>query len=241
MRSLISYFIVFLSFSVNSQAADPVDPLEELNRKFYAFNFDVVDPLFLKPIAKTYDELSPQFVKTIVDNFFSNLDDLPSAANSLLQGKVSQSIEFASRFLINSSLGLAGIFDVATYLKIKGGEPEDFGQTLAVWGVESGPYLMLPLYGPSTLRDAPSNFFDSLLDPFTYNNNYEARVGLKAFDVVSMRAEMLGIDDLMSGDEYLFVRDIYLQTREYEIKDGELDDAFGDFEGFDDFEDFEDF
>ena len=97
---------------------------------------------------------------------------------------------------------------------------------------------MLPLYGPSTLRDAPSNFFDSLLDPFTYNDNYEARVGLKAFDVVSMRAEMLGIDDLMSGDEYLFVRDIYLQTREYEIKDGELDDAFGDFEDFEDFEDF---
>ena len=236
-----SVFIFISTFATLTICAEVEDPFEDLNRKFYKFNFEIIDPLMLEPLAKSYEELTPSFSKKVVNNFFSNLEDVPSAVNHLLQGKVLKSIDLATRFLINSSIGLGGMFDVATLLKVKGLEPEDFGQTLAYWGVGSGPYLMLPLFGPSTLRDAPSKFFDSLLDPFTYNDNYGARATLKVIDIVSLRAEMLGMEELMSGDEYLFVRDIYLQTREYEIRDGDLDDAFDDFEDYEDFEDYDDY
>ena len=241
LKFYILIFTLIFSCAGFSQDSESVDPLEDLNRKFYIFNFEVVDPLMLEPLARSYEKLTPNFTKKLVNNFFSNLDDIPSAANHLLQGKISRSVDLTVRFLINSSLGMAGLFDVATKLNVKGYESEDFGQTLAVWGVSSGPYLMLPLYGPSTLRDAPSNFFDSLLDPFTYNNNYGARVGLKMIDIVAVRADLLGVDEMMSGDGYLFVRDIYLQTREYEIKDGNLDDAFDDFGDYEDFEEYDDY
>ena len=241
LKFYILTFTLIFSCAGLSQDSELVDPLEDLNRKFYIFNFEVVDPLLLEPLARSYEKLTPDFTKKLVNNFFSNLDDIPSAANHLLQGKISRSVDLTVRFLINSSLGMAGLFDVATKLNVKGYESEDFGQPLAVWGVSSGPYLMLPLYGPSTLRDAPSNFFDSLLDPFTYNNNYGARVGLKMIDIVAVRADLLGVDEMMSGDGYLFVRDIYLQTREYEIKDGNLDDAFDDFGDYEDFEEYDDY
>ena len=147
LKFYILIFTFIFSCAGFSQDSESVDPLEDLNRKFYTFNFEIVDPLMLEPLARSYEKLTPDFTKKLVNNFFSNLDDIPSAANHLLQGKISQSVDVTVRFLINSSLGMAGLFDVATKLNVKGYESEDFGQTLAVWGVGSGPYLMLPFTG----------------------------------------------------------------------------------------------
>jgi phospholipid-binding lipoprotein MlaA len=167
-----------------------------------------------------------------VNNFFSNLDEIPNAVNSLLQGKIGQAANDTGRFIVNSIFGLGGFLDVATDAGIQPSQGEDFGQTLAVWGVSNGPYLMLPFLGPSTLRDAPSNVLDSFLDPFAYNDNYGMRAGIKAIDIIALRAELLGIDDVMSGDKYIFVRDVYLQNREYVIADGAIEDDFDDLEDY---------
>ena len=208
------------------------DPLQEFNRKVYELNFEVLDPALIKPIATLYDSLTPRPIRIGIDNFFSNLDEIPNAVNSLLQGKIGQATNDAGRFIVNSIFGLAGLFDVATDAGMQPSQGEDFGQTLAVWGVSEGPYLMLPFLGPSTLRDAPSNVFDSFLDPFAYNDNYAMRAGIKAIDIVALRAELLGIDDVMSGDRYIFVRDVYLQNREYLIADGAIEDDFDDLEDY---------
>ena len=133
---------------------------------------------------------------------------------------------------MNTTLGLGGFLDIAKRAGLQPGEDEDFGQTLAVWGVPDGPYLMLPFFGPSTLRDAPSNFVDSLLDPFSYNDSLPVRVVIKGIDLIALRADLLGIDDVISGDKYLFIRDVYLQNREYVISDGAIDDDFDDLDDY---------
>jgi phospholipid-binding lipoprotein MlaA len=171
-------------------------------------------------------------VRIGINNFFSNLDEIPNAVNSLLQGKIGQAANDTGRFIVNSVFGLGGVFDIATDAGMQPSQGEDFGQTLAVWGVSEGPYLMLPFLGPSTLRDAPSNVLDSFLDPFAYNDNYGMRASIKAIDIVALRAELLGIDDVMSGDKYIFVRDVYLQNREYVITDGAIEDDFDDLEDY---------
>ena len=195
-------------------------------------NFEILDPALIKPIATLYDRLTPRPVRIGISNFFSNLDEIPNAVNSLLQGKIGQAANDTGRFIVNSVFGLGGVFDVATDAGMQPSQGEDFGQTLAVWGVSEGPYLMLPFLGPSTLRDAPSNVLDSFLDPFAYNDNYGMRAGIKAIDIVALRAELLGIDDVMSGDKYIFVRDVYLQNREYMIADGAIEDDFDDLEDY---------
>jgi phospholipid-binding lipoprotein MlaA len=186
----------------------------------------------VKPVAVIYDGFAPKPVRTGLRNFFSNLDEMPSMVNNVLQGKFSAAGNNAVRFVINSTFGLAGIIDVAKGAGIPAGDLEDFGQTLAVWGVPAGPYLMLPFFGPSTVRDAPSNFIDSFLDPFTYNDNLRVRVAVKGIDIIGLRADLLGVDDVLSGDEYLFVRDVYLQNRDYVISDGAIEDDFDDLEDY---------
>ena len=226
-------FICLISSSwISAEDFEDRDPLQQLNRKVYELNFEILDPALIKPIATLYDRLTPRSVRIGINNFFSNLDEIPNAVNSLLQGKIGQAANDTGRFIVNSVFGLGGVFDIATDAGMQPSQGEDFGQTLAVWGVSEGPYLMLPFLGPSTLRDAPSNVLDSFLDPFAYNDNYGMRAGIKAIDIVALRAELLGIDDVMSGDKYIFVRDVYLQNREYMIADGAIEDDFDDLEDY---------
>ncbi|MAR59707.1 MAG: VacJ family lipoprotein [Porticoccaceae bacterium] len=226
-------FICLISSSwISAEDFEDRDPLQQLNRKVYELNFEILDPALIKPIATLYDRLTPRPVRIGINNFFSNLDEIPNAVNSLLQGKIGQAANDTGRFIVNSVFGLGGVFDIATDAGMQPSQGEDFGQTLAVWGVSEGPYLMLPFLGPSTLRDAPSNVLDSFLDPFAYNDNYGMRAGIKAIDIVALRAELLGIDDVMSGDKYIFVRDVYLQNREYVIADGAIEDDFDDLEDY---------
>ncbi len=215
-----------------SEEIQKVDPLEEINRVFYELNFNLLDPVIIKPIAIIYDQTTPKPVRRVLRNFFSNLDEVPSLVNNVLQGKFGQAGNNAGRFLMNTTIGLGGFFDVAKKAGLQPGEDEDFGQTLAVWGVPAGPYLMLPFFGPSTFRDAPSNFVDSLFDPFSYNNRLPVRVAIKGIDLIALRADLLGIDDVISGDEYLFIRDVYLQNREYVISDGAIEDDFDDLDDY---------
>ncbi len=215
-----------------SDEIQKVDPLEDINRVFYELNFNLLDPVIIKPIAIIYDQATPKPVRQVLRNFFSNLDEVPSLVNNALQGKFGQAGNNAGRFLMNTTIGLGGFFDVAKKAGLQPGEDEDFGQTLAVWGVPAGPYLMLPFFGPSTFRDAPSNFVDSLFDPFSYNNRLPVRVAIKGIDLIALRADLLGIDDVISGDEYLFIRDVYLQNREYVISDGAIEDDFDDLDDY---------
>ena len=215
-----------------SEEIQKVDPLEDINRVFYELNFNILDPVIIKPVAIIYDQATPKPVRQVLRNFFSNLDEVPSLVNNVLQGKFGQAGNNAGRFLMNTAIGLGGFFDVAKKAGLQPGEDEDFGQTLAVWGVPAGPYLMLPFFGPSTFRDAPSNFVDSLFDPFSYNNRLPVRVAIKGIDLIALRADLLGIDDVISGDEYLFIRDVYLQNREYVISDGAIEDDFDDLDDY---------
>tara|TARA_B110000977_G_scaffold97784_1_gene128728 strand:+ start:691 stop:1392 length:702 start_codon:yes stop_codon:yes gene_type:complete len=215
-----------------SEEIQKVDPLEDINRVFYELNFNILDPVIIKPVAIIYDQATPKPVRQVLRNFFSNLDEVPSLVNNVLQGKFGQAANNAGRFLMNTAIGLGGFFDVAKKAGLQPGEDEDFGQTLAVWGVPAGPYLMLPFFGPSTFRDAPSNFVDSLFDPFSYNNRLPVRVAIKGIDLIALRADLLGIDDVISGDEYLFIRDVYLQNREYVISDGAIEDDFDDLDDY---------
>ncbi|ATH78421.1 MULTISPECIES: MlaA family lipoprotein [Halomonadaceae] len=219
---------------VVEQSAHPEDPWEGFNRRVFAFN-DVLDRYALKPVATGYKTITPQPVQTGVGNFFSNLGEIRTAINSLLQGKPANAGLATSRFLINSTVGVGGLLDYATHMEITA-EREDFGQTLAVWGWEDSRYLVLPLLGPRTLRDASGFPLDIAAHPITYMDDHQLRAGLTALDIVHLRAGLLDQESLIRGDRYRFIRDAYLQRRQFEINDGELGDdpfAMDDFE-FDD-------
>ena len=232
LKTLLVLLLLACAHFTISEESQKVDPLEGINRVFYELNFNLLDPVIIKPIAIIYDQTAPKPVRRVLRNFFSNLDEVPSLVNNVLQGKFGQAGNNAGRFLMNTTIGLGGFFDVAEKAGLQPGEDEDFGQTLAVWGIPAGPYLMLPFFGPSTLRDAPSNFVDSLFDPFSYNNQLSVRVAIKGIDLIALRADLLGIDDVISGDEYLFIRDVYLQNREYVVSDGAIEDNFDDLDDY---------
>ncbi|HKQ82241.1 MAG TPA: VacJ family lipoprotein [Steroidobacteraceae bacterium] len=198
------------------------DPYEGFNRKMDKFN-DTIDRAALKPVAKAYNKVTPRPVRRGVSNFFANLEYPTTFINQFLQGKFVLGLRDTGRFLVNSTLGIAGLFDVASKMNLPAND-EDFGQTLAVWGVASGPYLVLPFFGPSNFRDGPSR----IPDEYTYTLHYidmswEAKTGLRAVDLVSERAELLSLDQTMSKtyDRYAFIRDAWVQRREYNIFDGE--------------------
>ncbi|NYS60926.1 MlaA family lipoprotein [Vreelandella salicampi] len=228
---------VFLAGCASSQTAGaphPEDPWEGFNRRVFIFN-DVLDRYALKPVARGYRFVTPDPVETSVGNFFSNLGEVRTVVNSLLQGKGRNASLSTSRLIINSTVGVGGLFDVATKMEITGDE-EDFGQTLAVWGWEDSRYLVLPLLGPSTLRDTTGLPADRAADPVMYLNDETAEIALTVLDVVDTRAGLLDREAMIQGDRYRFIRDAYLQSRQFEINDGELgDDPFAadDFE-FDD-------
>ena len=198
------------------------EAFEGFNRGVYKFN-DTVDRATLKPIAKGYRKVTPSFVRTGIGNVLSNLEYPTTFVNQFLQGKFLLGLKDTGRFLINSTLGIAGIFDVATPIGLEKND-EDFGQTLAVWGVPSGPFVNLPLFGPSSLRDAPSRAADWFTNPLNYTDDlaWEAEWGIRAVNVVHSRYELLPIDETLqrAHDPYVFVRDAWVQNREFKIFDG---------------------
>lgn len=203
------------------------DKFESWNRKVFAFN-ETMDRWFLKPVAKGYQAVAPGAVELGVSNFFDNLAEVTNVFNDVLQWKWRQAGNDTGRFLLNSTVGLAGLVDVAQKAGLEKSEGEDFGQTLAVWGVPRGPYLMLPLLGPSTLGDLPGEPVDWYTSPTAYVNPDRDRYMLTATDIIQTRAELLESEDMISGDRYIFIRDAWLQRREYLINDGEVDDEFSD-------------
>ncbi|GLX14831.1 hypothetical protein Pstr01_30700 [Pseudomonas straminea] len=200
------------------------DPWESVNRPIFRFN-DAVDTYALKPLAQGYRKVTPQFVETGVHNVFRNLWEVGNLANNLLQGKVHDAGVDTSRFLFNTTLGGLGFFDVATRMGLQRSD-EDFGQTLGVWGVESGPYLVLPLLGPSSLRDAPAKIPDSFLTVYPYIDHVPTRNVVRGVNVVDTRASLLDAERMVSGDKYIFIRNAYLQNREFRVRDGEVEDDF---------------
>jgi phospholipid-binding lipoprotein MlaA len=210
---------------------EDVDPYQSFNRTTYKFN-QKLDKYFARPVAELYVSIAPKPVERGVSNLFANLNELTNVVNDLMQLKFAQAANDMGRFVINSTVGLGGLIEVAGPLGLKKSEGEDFGQTLGKWGVAEGPYLMLPLIGPSTLRDAPAKFVEKLTDPLFYTDDVAVRNGMNAISLVSKRAELLEFDGLFSGDSYILVRDVYLQRREYLVKDGVVEDDFDDLDDY---------
>lgn len=207
---------------------DPGDPWEGYNRYVFAFN-ESVDVVVVKPAAKGYRLLLPEFVRRGVSNAFSNLGELPSALNNLLQGDLAGVNNDLMRFLINSTLGILGLFDPATAMGLLK-QDEDFGQTLGAWGVEPGPYLVLPLLGPSNLRDFPGRVADFLIYPLNQADNGDVTTVLQGVRVVSARADFLDQETILrdlSPDYYRQLKDFYMNRRRHLINDGvvEIDDS----------------
>jgi len=198
------------------------DPLESVNRVVYAFN-DKLDRYALKPIATGYTRVTPPLVRRGVSNFFGNLGDVTVAANSLLQGKFEQGLLDTARVAVNTVIGLGGILDIATEMDLVR-HNEDFGQTLGVWGVPEGPYLVLPFFGSQTLRGTIGLLGDSQIEPLNSSDvTTSLRSKLVALNVVNARSNLLAassILDTASLDPYVFVRDGYLNWRRQQVHDG---------------------
>ncbi|MFM9434347.1 phospholipid-binding lipoprotein MlaA [Janthinobacterium sp. CG_23.3] len=199
-------------------ANNPNDPFEGFNRGVFTFN-DTVDKVALKPVAKVYKAVLPSFVQTGVGNFFGNLADVWSSANNLMQGKGEAGMSDFTRVMLNSSFGILGLFDIASEAGLTKHD-EDFGQTLGYWGVTSGPYIMLPLLGPSTMRDTVALPLDIKADPWGYKDPVNVRNIGSGVRLIDKRAYLLDASNLLEGaalDRYEFVRDGYLQQRENKI------------------------
>lgn len=216
--------------SVPEDARSDADPWESMNRPLFAFNRGL-DKITTKPLAKGYEKVFPQPIRTGITNFFRNLGTPASSLNNFLQGKPKRGFSELGRFVFNSTLGVAGLFDVATAGGIESYE-EDFGQTAAVWGVPDGPYVMIPLLGPATLRDGLLFPLSVVSDPLYHYNNTSVRDKLVVLRVIETRARLLPLESTLeeSKDPYLTLRESYLQNRVFEIYDGEPpeDDEFFD-------------
>jgi phospholipid-binding lipoprotein MlaA len=205
----------------SAPTANPKDPWEPMNRSVASFN-DKVDDNVLKPLAIGYRNVVPDLIQTGVRNVFNNFADMWSTVNNLLQLKPINTAESLGRVIVNTVFGIYGIFDVASYIKLER-HPEDFGQTLGYWGVPNGPYLVLPLFGPSTLRDGASLPIDFAVSPTQFVNDIPTRNQVFTLRLVSKRAELLKSGSMLeeaSIDKYSFARDAYLQYRRSQIYDG---------------------
>jgi phospholipid-binding lipoprotein MlaA len=202
------------------------DPFEGFNRGAYNFNKSIDKHLF-NPIAEVYDALLPKVVNEGVNNIFSNMNDISVIANDILQFKIGQAFSDLARFVLNSSLGLAGFFDVSTKMGLAK-HREDFGQSLARWGFDSGPFLVIPLLGPTTLRNATSLIVDGvLLSPTTYIRDTGYSSGLMALQYIDFKADLLSTSELLgiaAVDEYGFLKSVFLQYRDNLVYDRGEDD-----------------
>lgn len=205
----------------STTATDPRDPLEGFNRAMYAFN-DGLDQVAVKPVSRAYKAVAPEPLRGMVRNFFANIDDVFNGANNMLQGKFLDGWTDWFRVVVNTTFGVLGINDVASDMGLEK-HNEDFGQTFAVWGVGDGPYLMLPFFGPYTLRDSGGLIFDWELDPVVRARPIALRNSLIATRFVSKRTDLLDASRVMEEaalDRYTFLRDAYLQRRRSLIYDG---------------------
>ncbi len=205
----------------------PQDPWEGVNRKVFAFN-DQVDRAVLKPAAQAYEAVVPTPVRDAVGNFFSNLGDAWSAVNWMLQGEFHRATEQGARFAWNSTLGVAGLFDVSRHFGLDR-RSQDFGQTLGSWGMGLGPYVVLPLFGPSSLRDVAALPVNRLASSNLVISDSGSRVAAAALELVSLRASLLSAERVVEGimlDRYTFFRDAYLQRRAAKRKTDDDDDDF---------------
>lgn len=213
------------------QTPDPRDPLESFNRSVFALN-EGLDQVVFKPAATVYRDVTPQLVRTGVGNFLGNLDDAWSSVNSLMQFKLRDAVDNFMRFGVNTTFGLFGVLDVASEMRIDR-HSEDFGQTLGAWGVGTGPYLVLPLFGPSTLRDAAALPVDFNGDLASHTPDIRARNSLRVLNVIDTRAGLLGLSSALDDvalDKYSFARDAFLQRRRNAVYDGnppEIDPVTG--------------
>lgn len=210
-----------------SAKRDPRDPFERMNRGTFAFN-NAMDRAVLRPVAKAYHTVTPNFIETGVSNFFDNLETPRTIICDLLQGKFKASLSDTGRLLLNSTLGLGGLLDPATDAGLAKND-EDFGQVFGKWGAKPGPYIMLPFLGPSDLRDGISRIPDSLTWPVSYIEEDKVRYGIYGVYVIDTRTRLLSLDDTLNQayDRYSFVRNAYLQRRQYLVTDGQAaDDPF---------------
>jgi phospholipid-binding lipoprotein MlaA len=208
------------------------DPFEDINRKVWAFN-EFLDDNLAKPTAEIYTSIAPNFVEVGMSNFFRNLNELDNTANQLLQGRPMLAINDFTRFLVNTTIGLGGFIDVGSRLGLKRHD-EDFGQTLGAWGVSSGPFLMLPIYGPSTPRSLAGRSVSSVLGGTFAIEETDVRLGITALDALETRARYLEVETLIIGDRYSFIRDSYMQYQEFESSNGidQVDDFVDDMDDF---------
>jgi phospholipid-binding lipoprotein MlaA len=223
--------ILFLIIFSTTIFSTEVDPFQEINEKTHNFNL-VLDEQLATPVARIYKKVTPDLVEKSITNFTHNIEDLSIAINNILQGKINNGISDLLRFTINSSLGVLGFFDIASNLGFEKHD-EDFGQTLATWGMGAGPYIVLPGLGPSNLRDTLSMLPDAFLTPLYIIDHDRTSYSLTAIDIVETRARYLGLESVVIGDDYLFYRDAYLQSREFDILDGEVSEEFDEFDDFD--------
>ncbi|MFQ3231639.1 VacJ family lipoprotein [Reinekea sp.] len=225
-------------------AANPIfaasdDPLEPVNRVTHGFN-DVLDRFLLKPVAKTYQFIMPEFAERGVRNVFTNLGEVRNVVHNGLQGKGKGAVQSTGRLLINSTVGIGGLFDVASKIGLPV-EREDLGQTLGSWGVGPGPYLVVPFFGPSSLRDALGLLADPALNPITYAPISTAeKTGVTLLSAVQTRADLISAEGLISGDKYIIYRQAYLSTREFDVNDGQIktDDFLDNSTDFDEEDEF---
>jgi phospholipid-binding lipoprotein MlaA len=204
-----------------ASTGNPRDPFEPLNRGIYHFN-DGVDTVLLRPAAEVYRGVLPQFVRTGVSNFYSNINDVIVALNNLLQAKFLNAVSDVGRIVVNTTAGVLGVLDVATHIGLEKHD-EDFGQTLGYWGIGPGPYLVIPLLGPSSVRDAIGRFVDFKTDPITYVDPSRDRNILWGVRFVNRRSELLETSKILETaalDPYEFLRDAYLQRRRNLVYDG---------------------
>lgn len=216
--------LAVMALGVSPLHAAEEDPWEGVNRAVFRFN-DTVDTYTLKPLAQGYQKVTPDVIETGIGNVFSNLGDVVVLANDLLQGKIRDAGIDTSRVLFNSTFGVLGFFDVATRMGLHKND-EDLGQTLGAWGLGSGPYVVLPLLGPSTVRDVGGRVGDGFLGPYRYINDVPVRNVTRGVDVVDTRAGLLSAERMITGDRYIFIRNAYLQNREFRTQDGQVEDDF---------------
>jgi phospholipid-binding lipoprotein MlaA len=220
---LILYVSLLSGCATNATYDDPHDPFEGFNRAVYQFN-DAADRYVMEPIARGYDRVVPTPINNSITNFFNNIQDLIIGANNVFQGKVQDGLSDLARFLANTTVGLGGLFDVAT----SGGlvkHNEDFGQTLGVWGFDTGPYLVLPFLGPSNVRDGLALGVDGAAWPLFHVGDTPLRIGAGGLRTVDTRADLLKVTDLLKEaalDPYIYTREAYLQRRLFLVYDGNI-------------------
>ena len=217
---------------LSASIAEANDPFEDINRKVWAFN-EFLDNNLAKPTAEIYTSLAPNFVEVGMSNFFRNINELDNTANQLLQGHPVLALNDFTRFLINSTIGLGGFIDVGSRIGLQRHD-EDFGQTLGAWGVSTGPFLMLPLYGPTTPRGLAGKSVSSVLGGTFAIEEDDVKLGITALDALETRARYLEVEPLIIGDRYSFIRDSYLQYQDFEASNGlnQEDDFVDDMDDF---------